>query len=72
MVTKSRKKNKAMRCNTMVAVDCEMVLCEDGTDALVRVCVVDHDLNVLLQPLSAYYLFGISSNSLMLVIFTSL
>lgn len=47
MVTKSRKKNKAMRSNAMVAVDCEMVLCEDGTDALVRVCVVDRDLNVL-------------------------
>ncbi|GJU99736.1 small RNA degrading nuclease 1 [Tanacetum coccineum] len=51
MVTKSRKKNKAMRCNTMVAVDCEMVLCEDGTDALVRVCVVDRDLNVKLDEL---------------------
>lgn len=30
----------------MIAVDCEMVLCEDGTEALVRVCVVDRKLEV--------------------------
>lgn len=35
----------------MVAIDCEMVLCEDGTDALVRVCVVDRDLKVRLDEL---------------------
>lgn len=35
----------------MVSVDCEMVLCEDGTDALVRVCVVDRDLQVKLDEL---------------------
>ncbi|XP_024975945.1 small RNA degrading nuclease 1 [Cynara cardunculus var. scolymus] len=51
LVTKHRKKNKAMRSNAMVAVDCEMVLCEDGTDALVRVCVVDRDLQVKLDEL---------------------
>jgi hypothetical protein len=36
----------------MVAVDCEMVLCEDDTEALVRVCVVDRNLQVLIY--SAY------------------
>lgn len=51
LVTKRRKKIKAMRSNAMVAVDCEMVLCEDGTDALVRVCVVDRDLEVKLDEL---------------------
>nr|XP_043606552.1 small RNA degrading nuclease 1 [Erigeron canadensis] len=51
LVTKSRKKNKATRSNTMIAVDCEMVLCEDGTEALVRVCVVDRDLQVKLDEL---------------------
>lgn len=35
-----------IRSTSMVAVDCEMVLCEDGTEALVRVCVVDRDLQV--------------------------
>ncbi|KAI7739281.1 hypothetical protein M8C21_017511 [Ambrosia artemisiifolia] len=51
VVTKNRKKLKETRCNTMVAVDCEMVLCEDGTDALVRVCVVNRDLKVKLDEL---------------------
>ncbi|MFS8033267.1 putative exoribonuclease II [Helianthus anomalus] len=51
VLTKNRKKLKETRCNTMVAVDCEMVLCEDGTDALVRVCVVDRDLKVKLDEL---------------------
>ena len=31
----------------MIAIDCEMVLCEDGTEALVSVCVVDRNLKVL-------------------------
>lgn len=51
VVTKERKKVKANRSNAMVAIDCEMVLCEDGTDALVRVCVVDRDLKVKLDEL---------------------
>lgn len=46
LVTKLSKKSKVMRSNVMLAVDCEMVLCEDGTEALVRVCIVDHDLQV--------------------------
>ncbi|THG04447.1 hypothetical protein TEA_008216 [Camellia sinensis var. sinensis] len=35
----------------MLAVDCEMVLCEDGTEALARVCAVGHDLQVKLNEL---------------------
>lgn len=33
--------------STMLAIDCEMVLCHDGTEALVRVCVVNSNLEVL-------------------------
>lgn len=35
-----------MKSTEMLAVDCEMVLCEDGTEGLVRVGVVDRDLKV--------------------------
>ena len=31
----------------MLAIDCEMVLCDDGTEAVVRVCVVDNNLEVV-------------------------
>ncbi|GLT49397.1 hypothetical protein SLA2020_229550 [Shorea laevis] len=51
VVAKLRKKSKVMRSNEMVAVDCEMVLCEDGTEALVKVCVVDRNLEVKLNKL---------------------
>ncbi|XWS33565.1 hypothetical protein CRYUN_Cryun22dG0094200 [Craigia yunnanensis] len=51
VVTKLPKKSRMMRSNAMVAVDCEMVLCEDGTEALVRVCVVDRDLQVKIDEL---------------------
>ncbi|XP_027334795.1 small RNA degrading nuclease 1-like [Abrus precatorius] len=46
-----KNKSKVMKSTEMVAVDCEMVLCEDGTDALVKVCVVDHNLEVKLNEL---------------------
>lgn len=48
---KRSKKTKTMRSTAMVAVDCEMVLCDDGSEALVRVCVVDRDLKVFLSIL---------------------
>ncbi|XWS29782.1 hypothetical protein CRYUN_Cryun24cG0059900 [Craigia yunnanensis] len=51
IVTKLPKKSQVMKSNAMFAVDCEMVLCEDGTEALVRVCVVDRDLQVKLDEL---------------------
>ncbi|CAA7055913.1 unnamed protein product [Microthlaspi erraticum] len=38
-----------MKTTEMIAVDCEMVLCEDGTDGLVRVAVVDRHLKVILD-----------------------
>ncbi|KAK3022322.1 hypothetical protein RJ639_046180, partial [Escallonia herrerae] len=51
LVTKRSKKSKSMSSAAMVAVDCEMVLCEDGTEALVKVCVVDRNLRVKLNEL---------------------
>lgn len=52
VITKLPKKSKVMRSNAMVAVDCEMALCEDGTEVLVKVCAVDRNLQVLIN--SAY------------------
>ncbi|KAE7999650.1 hypothetical protein FH972_004056 [Carpinus fangiana] len=49
VVTKLSTKSKVMSSNVILAVDCEMVLCEDGTEALVRVCVVDCNLQVKLD-----------------------
>lgn len=46
VISKRGKKSKATISNGMVAVDCEMVLCEDGSEALVKVCVVDENLQV--------------------------
>ncbi|KAJ4958041.1 hypothetical protein NE237_025152 [Protea cynaroides] len=51
VVTKLGKKSKALKSNAIVAIDCEMVLCEDGTEAVVQVCVVDHNLDVKLNEL---------------------
>uniref|UniRef100_A0A803KY21 Exonuclease domain-containing protein n=1 Tax=Chenopodium quinoa TaxID=63459 RepID=A0A803KY21_CHEQI len=49
VVTKLGKKSKLATSETLLAVDCEMVLCEDGTEALVKICVVDQDLEVKLH-----------------------
>ncbi|GAU26884.1 hypothetical protein TSUD_02870 [Trifolium subterraneum] len=46
LVINLKKKGKGIRSTEMVAVDCEMVRCEDGTEALVKVCVVDHNLEI--------------------------
>jgi RNA exonuclease 1 len=35
-----------MELKSIVAIDCEMVLCEDGSEAPVRVCAVNRDLVV--------------------------
>ncbi|CAI8605829.1 unnamed protein product [Vicia faba] len=51
LVINIKKKSKGIRSTTMFAVDCEMVLCEDGTEALVEVCIVDHNLEVKLHEL---------------------
>ncbi|KAJ1273202.1 hypothetical protein BS78_06G261200 [Paspalum vaginatum] len=40
-----------MSSRAMLAIDCEMVLCKDGTEAVVRVCVVDNNLQVKLDIL---------------------
>ncbi|KAJ0253698.1 Small RNA degrading nuclease 1 [Hirschfeldia incana] len=43
------KSSKVMESTEMVAVDCEMVLCDDGTEGLVRVGAVDRHLKVILD-----------------------
>nr|XP_029121763.1 small RNA degrading nuclease 3 isoform X2 [Elaeis guineensis] len=43
--------SKAMKSKVMLSIDCEMVLCEDGTEAVVKVCAVDHNLEVKLDEL---------------------
>lgn len=49
VIVKRSKKLKAMKSTDIIAVDCEMVLCEDGTEALVKVCAVDRNLKVKLD-----------------------
>ncbi|MCL7037448.1 hypothetical protein MKW94_009570 [Papaver nudicaule] len=51
VVTKLGKLSEAKESDKMVAIDCEMVLCEDGTEAVVQVCVVDQNLEVKLDTL---------------------
>lgn len=41
-----KKKSKVMKSTRMLAIDCEMVTCDDGTEAVVRVGAVDRDLKV--------------------------
>lgn len=48
MVTKLSEKPKNLMSNSMVAIDCEMVLCEDGTEACVKVCVIDRNFEVFM------------------------
>jgi RNA exonuclease 1 len=40
------KLSNSMNSGDMLAIDCEMVLCKDGTEAVVRLCVVDKKLEV--------------------------
>lgn len=49
LVTKRSKKSNFIQSKAMVAIDCEMVLCQDGTEALVRICAVDRNLEVKLN-----------------------
>ncbi|XP_024007211.1 small RNA degrading nuclease 3 [Eutrema salsugineum] len=44
-----KKKSKVMKSTRMIAIDCEMVTCDDGSEAVVRVGVVDRDLKVVLD-----------------------
>uniref|UniRef100_A0A0D3D873 F-box domain-containing protein n=1 Tax=Brassica oleracea var. oleracea TaxID=109376 RepID=A0A0D3D873_BRAOL len=49
-VTKSGKKqSKVIKSTRMLAIDCEMVTCEDGSEAVVRVAAVDRDLKKLMN-----------------------
>ncbi|KAF3795844.1 Small RNA degrading nuclease 3 [Nymphaea thermarum] len=57
VVTRMGKYSKILRSKSMIAIDCEMVLCEDGSEAVVKVCAVDEDmevkLDVLVNPMKA-------------------
>ncbi|OQU82463.1 hypothetical protein SORBI_3006G243100 [Sorghum bicolor] len=62
-----------MSSSAMLAIDCEMVLCSDGTEAVVRVCVVDDKLkaklDILVNPSKAIAdyrtdITGVSKNDL--------
>ncbi|KAK3141311.1 hypothetical protein QOZ80_4BG0332190 [Eleusine coracana subsp. coracana] len=50
-VLRIRGASDLMSSSAMLAIDCEMVLCHDGTEAVVRVCVVDNNLEVKLDML---------------------
>ncbi|PIN24674.1 3'-5' exonuclease [Handroanthus impetiginosus] len=43
------EESEAMKSMEMIAIDCEMVLCKDGTEALVKVFAVDRNLQVTLD-----------------------
>nr|XP_045089594.1 small RNA degrading nuclease 1-like [Aegilops tauschii subsp. strangulata] len=67
------KVSSTMNAGAMLAIDCEMVLCHDGTEAVVRVCVVDNKLKVKLdtlvnplKPVADYrtYITGVSKKDL--------
>ncbi|KAI3903780.1 hypothetical protein MKX01_016799 [Papaver californicum] len=51
VMTKIGKVSKAIKSTRMLSVDCEMVLCEDKTEGLVQVCVVNRNLEVKLNEL---------------------
>ncbi|CAH9147191.1 unnamed protein product [Cuscuta epithymum] len=51
LVIKRSKKTKALHSTKMLAIDCEMALCNDGTEALIRVCAVNQNLKVKLNEL---------------------
>ncbi|KAG2327214.1 hypothetical protein Bca52824_009942 [Brassica carinata] len=44
-----KKQSKVMKSTRMLAIDCEMVTCQDGSEAVVRVGAVDRDLKVVLD-----------------------
>ena len=46
IVINFKNKPKVIKSTEMVVVDCEMVLCEDETEAVVKVCVVDHNFSL--------------------------
>ncbi|XP_023637150.1 small RNA degrading nuclease 2 isoform X2 [Capsella rubella] len=73
VVTGLGKKKMESTKIEMIAIDCEMVLCGDGSEAVVRVAAVDRDLKVILdefvkphQPVVDYRTFvtGLTSKDL--------
>ncbi|RZC54882.1 hypothetical protein C5167_013733 [Papaver somniferum] len=51
VMMKIGKVSKAIKSTRMLSVDCEMVLCEDKTESLVQVCIVNRNLEVKLNEL---------------------
>ncbi|XP_057843273.1 small RNA degrading nuclease 1 isoform X3 [Cryptomeria japonica] len=51
LTTKLGKLPEASGAETMIAIDCEMVQCEDGTKEVVKVCVVNENLETLVDSL---------------------
>lgn len=51
-----------MKSTRMLAIDCEMVTCEDGSEAVVRVGAVDRDLKVCSFRASIFKIFQNSMN----------
>ncbi|XP_020080019.1 small RNA degrading nuclease 1-like isoform X3 [Ananas comosus] len=43
------KTSEVMNSKAMISIDCEMVLCQDGTESVVKVCAVDQNLEVKLN-----------------------
>ncbi|KAG0461683.1 hypothetical protein HPP92_021980 [Vanilla planifolia] len=41
----------AMKSVRMISIDCEMVLCQDGTEEVVKICLVDKKFKVKLETL---------------------
>jgi RNA exonuclease 1 len=46
LVTKLRKLPNSSSSERLISIDCEMVRCEDGSEEVVKVCVVDQNLEV--------------------------
>lgn len=51
VVVPTNYKSKGKGSKDMIAIDCEMVLCDDDTEEVVEVCAVDKKLKVMLKTL---------------------
>jgi len=51
LVTKLRKLPNSSSSERLISIDCEMVRCEDGSEEVVKVCVVDQNLEKKLKKL---------------------
>ncbi|KAK6924015.1 Leucine-rich repeat [Dillenia turbinata] len=56
---------KSLRSNAMISVDCEMVICEDGSEGLVRVCVVELCISAIYVAVLLSFLLNSSSKAVL-------